>query len=138
MIAVGIARYLESLGLLNFDEAGVTGDTFIETMPSEPDEAVMVVAMPGPGADSKLGYDHPGVQIMVRGTQDPRESWNRARAIYDALHGLGPITLPDDTRLISCVCLQSGPVPIGKDSNGRFEHTLNFDTEVRALTAHRV
>lgn len=138
MIAVGIARYLESLGLLNFDEAGTTGDTFIEVMPSSPDQAVMVVAMPGPASDSELGYDTPGVQVMVRGTQDPRVSWQRARGIYDALHGLGPIDLPDGTRLLSCHCLQSGPIPIGTDSNGRYEHTLNFEAEVRALTTHRV
>jgi hypothetical protein len=138
VISIGIARYLESLNLLEFDEAGVHGDTFVESMPSSPDQAVMVIDQPGPGSDSELGYDSPGFQVIVRGTSDPRVSFDRAREIYDALHGLGPVNLPDGTRLLSCVAMQSHPVPIGQDSNNRFEHTLNFQTEVRALTAHRV
>jgi hypothetical protein len=138
VISIGIARYLESMNLLNFDEEGNGGDTFIERMPSAPDAALMIHDMPGPGSDSELGYDTPGLLIRIRGGKDPRVSFNRARAIYDALHGLGPVDLPDGTRLISCQALQSNPVPIGADTNGRFEHTLNFQTEVRALTAHRV
>lgn len=36
----GLARYLDAAGLLTYDPDGVEGDTFIETMPPAPDEAV--------------------------------------------------------------------------------------------------
>lgn len=138
MIEIGIARYLEAEGVVNFDEEGGTGNAFIGRMPSSPDQAVMLMSTGGFEADSELGYDNPTFQVLVRGTQDPRVAHAKAQDIYSALHGLGPITLPDGTRLVSCVGIQSGPVGIGSDSNGRYEFSLNFQAEIRSLTTHRV
>lgn len=142
----GIAAYLATIvyaagpggKLLKFDATGVTGDTFSDHMPSSPDDAVYITTHGGPEASDKLGYDEPNLQLIVRGVvSDPRAARARAQAIYNTLHGLGPVTLSDGTRLISCVGAQSGPVPIGADEPGRYEFSLNFRTEIRALTGAR-
>jgi hypothetical protein len=134
----GLARFLEGLGLLEYDPDGVAGDTFIDDMPSAPHEAVVLSCYGGPEADSKLGWDEPSVQVRVRGGPDPRVSRDRCRDIRSALHGLGPITLPDGTFLQLCIAVQGAPATLGKDDNGRHEHVVNFRTEVRSVTAHRV
>ncbi|MFF8290424.1 minor capsid protein [Streptomyces sp. NPDC016309] len=134
----GLARHLEARGLLSYDETGVTGDTFIETMPSGPDAAVVLTIYGGPESDSKLGYDEPSVQVRVRGGTDPRTSRQRCAAIRDELHGLGPVTLPDGTELLSCIAIQAAPAYLAADESGRHEHVCNFRTEVRAVTTHRV
>lgn len=134
----GLARYLDGLGLLEYDPEGVTGDTFIDTMPSSPDVAVALSCYGGPEADSKLGWDEPSVQVRVRGGPDPRVSRDRCRDIRSALHGLGPLTLPDGTFLQLCIAIQGAPATLGVDDTGRHEHVCNFRTEIRNVTAHRV
>ncbi|MET9510757.1 minor capsid protein [Streptomyces flavidovirens] len=134
----GLARHLEGLGLLSYDETGITGDTFMESMPSRPDSVVVLTIYGGAEADSKLGYDEPNVQLRVRGGPDPRTSRQRAKAIRDELHGLGPITLPDGTLLLSCIAIQAAPALLQRDDNGRHEHVVNFRTEIRSVTTHRV
>jgi dienelactone hydrolase len=134
----GLARHLEGLGLLEYDPDGIGGDTFIETMPSRPDSAVVLTIYGGPESDSRLGYDEPSVQVRVRGGTDPRTSRQRCEAIRDELHGLGPVTLPDGTELLSCIAIQSAPAYLAADESGRHEHVVNFRTEVRSVTSHRV
>lgn len=134
----GIAQHLDSLGLVTFDPTGTTGDCFIETMPDSPDEAVGVYGYGGPEADAKLGYDEPSLQVRVRGGPDPRTSRGRAQDIYDALHGLSNVTLPDGTVLVGCIGVQSSPQSLGPDPNRRHEHVVNFRTEVRNLAGGRV
>ena len=134
----GLARHLQSKGLVTFETAGTGGDCFIDTMPSQPDEAVALSTYDdGREPDSKLGYDEPRVQVRVRGTKDPRVSRQRCNAVYAELHGLGDVTLPDGTVLILSVALQNGPVSIGIDQLGRHEHVANFRMEHRSVTEHR-
>jgi hypothetical protein len=135
----GLARHLSARGLLSYDPTGTTGDTFIESKPSAPDQAVVLGTYDdGSESDSKLGYDEPRVQVLVRGTTDPRISRQRCAAIRDQLHGLGPLALPDGTELILSVALQAAPASLGVDQNGRHEHVCNFRMEHRSITAHRV
>ncbi len=135
----GLARHLAALGLVTYETAGTAGDCFIETMPATPDEAVaLTIYDDGQEPDSLLGYDEPRVQVRVRGSTDPRVSRQRCTAIRDELHGLGPVTLPDGTRLILSVALQNSAASIGIDQLGRHEHVANFRMEVRAVTQHRV
>lgn len=134
----GIARHLQAQGLVDYRPDDSGGDTFLDDMPSTPDEAVaLTVYDAAVEPDSKLGYDEPRLQVRVRGTQDASVSRDRCAAIYSELHGLGPVTLPDGTLLILCVALQSGPASMGKDQNGRHEHVVNFRAERRNITAHR-
>lgn len=135
----GIARHLHSKGLVTYDPDTAAGDCFLDDMPSTPDQAVaLTIYAAGDEPDSLLGYDEPRLQVRVRGTQDATVSRNRCAAIYDELHGLGPLTLPDGTLLILMVALQPGPAALGKDANGRHEHVVNFRGERRNVTTHRV
>lgn len=137
----GLARHLHDAGLVTYADSGVMAGTWpvaIETMPSDPSQVVALTGYGGPPADSKLGYDTPRVQLRVRGDRDPRTSRDQAQAISDALHGLGPTTLPDGTVVISCVALQSSPQSMGVDKNNRHEHLVNFECEVRNTNGPRV
>lgn len=134
----GIARHLAAKGLVIYDETGVTGDCFIESMPSSPDTCVVLTVYDdGREPDSKIGYDEPRMQVRVRGDTDPRTSRRKCAAIRSELHGLGPITLPDGTELKLSISLQNAPGSMGKDTNGRFEHVCNFRMEHRSVTTHR-
>jgi hypothetical protein len=134
----GIARHLEARGLLSYDPDGVTGDTFIETMPSRPDAAVALTLYGGPESDSKLGWDEVSLQVRTRGGTDPRPSRVKCTAIRDELHGLGPITLPDGTLLQLAIAIQATPAYMGQDDSGRHEHVCNYRLDVRNVTTHRV
>ncbi|MFC9847794.1 minor capsid protein [Streptomyces sp. NPDC060223] len=134
----GIARHLESKGLVSYQTATSGGDCFLEALPDKTDEAVaLTIYDDGREPDSKLAYDEPRVQVRVRGTSDPRVSRQRCAAIRSELHGLGPLTLPDGTELILSVALQNAPASIGTDENGRHEHVANFRMEHRSVTEHR-
>lgn len=134
----GIAQYLDAAGLVTYDPTGVTGDCFAEVMPPTPDVAVSLGIYDG-GAepDSKLPYDEPRLQVKTRGGPDPRTSRDLCKAIRDALHGLGPLTLPDGTHLILAVALQGAPAGLGQDENRRHEHVVNFRMEIVNPTTHR-
>lgn len=133
----GFAQHLRDAGLVEYDPAGITGDLFIESMPAAPDTAVVLSLYGGLPPGSRRGYDNPNLQVRVRGTTDSRVSRTLATAIYSELHGLGPITLPDGTRLISCNANQTVTL-MGQDDQRRYEHVCNYALEYRSLTAHRV
>lgn len=138
----GLAAYLGTLGVgLTYRESSGYLDTevgvVIGPLPAAPPEVVGVTAYGGRESDTRLPYDEPSVQLRVRGTPDERVSRDRAQALYDALHGAGPLTLPDGTRVQLIVGAQSGPITLGLDSAGVHEHTVNFRVEIRRVTAHR-
>lgn len=129
----GLARYLHARGLVDYRADGIGGDCFQEAMPSTPDQCVVLTGYGGPEPDARLPYAEPSVQVRVRGTTDPRVSKRRAKAIHRALHGLGPVILPDGTNLISCIAIQAAPESLGVDGNRRHEHVCNFRTEIRTV-----
>lgn len=130
----GLARYLADAGLGVYrttgtyspDEVAITTDY----RPASPDRMVTLTQYAGSTSDSGLGVDEPRVQIRVRGTSDPAWSRQHAQAIYDALHGLARVTLPDGTYVVLAVCQGSGPAYLGQDSNDRHEHVLNVAVAV--------
>ncbi|MFJ7070186.1 minor capsid protein [Streptomyces sp. NPDC101115] len=134
----GLAQYLQERGLVTYDPTGVTGDCFIENMPSAPGEAVkLTIYDDRTEPDSLLPYDEPRVQVHVRGTADPKVSRRRCASIRSHLHGLGPVILPDGTNLILSVSIQAAAASIGVDDNGRHSHVCNFRMEIRQPTVHR-
>lgn len=142
MITVAVARHLDQLGLVTFDETGATGDAFHATMPASPNAAVAI--MPGQPSPqlTKAPTDLPAVQILVRGDpHDSRTPFDKAAAIYSALNVLDHTTLDaggtDEVYVIGCTAAQSGPVWLGQDANRRHEFALNFDMRTQAPTAHR-
>lgn len=131
-LADGLARYLAGLGLLDYDPTGLTGDTFIETMPPAPGEAVALTLYDAGTTESRDGADVARLQVRVRGTTDPRVSRARCLAIRDAVHGLAGIELPDGTWLV--LATAPLPSPMGADSLGRHEHVTNAALDIAAPT----
>lgn len=132
------ARYLDGLGLLDYDPTGQTGNCYAETMPPTPDVAVSLTLYDdGTEPDSLLPYDEVRMQVRARGTTDPRVSRALAGRLRRALHGLGPITLPGGVEVVLVVALQGAPASIGQDDNRRHEHVVNVRAEVHNPTPHR-
>lgn len=128
---VEVAKYLQTLGVGSFDETGVGGDIFIESLPAAPDEAIALYSTAGLQADGRNPYDYPGLQLIVRGTQNPMPARQRAQEIYDLLHGFhGKSFITDGTWVVNCLGTQSGPVHIGQDANRRHEYSLNFQMHI--------
>lgn len=129
MLTAEIAQYLDdTAGLVTFDTTGRTGNCFIETLPDKPNTAVAVYASGGAPGDLATKLDRPSIQLIVRAGSDPRTAAALAQNIYNALHGLHDVTLiTSGTRVMLCTGVQSGPVGLGTDSNGRQRYALNFD-----------
>lgn len=126
-------------GLLWDDAAPYDAATnvFLGFLPAKPNRCVAVFPTGGFESDSKLPYDSPTIQIMVRGDEDPAWALDMAQAVYDYLQAKRYVDLPDDTHLMWLIAVQSGPIHIGKDANGRFQYSLNFRSETRNPTVER-
>lgn len=145
-LETALARHLAATeDGVTFDETGVTGNTFIDTMPSTPD---LAVAVTGSGANPKapgtghLPLDEPTVQIRVRSIRfDPRPGKTLAWAIYHRLVNLHATVLDPggdaEVYVTRTTAVQSGPASIGRDANDRPEFVINLAFLVRALSAHR-
>jgi dienelactone hydrolase len=132
----GLAQHLADRGIVTYVPDGTGGDLFVETLPDQPEVAAALALYGGPTPDSRLPYDEPSLQVRTRGGADPRVSRRLANAIYDELHGLGPVTLADGTYLLSCIASQT-PTYMGRDELGRHEHVTNYALERHNPTAHR-
>jgi hypothetical protein len=113
------------------------GNIFIETWPEQPDVAVVLKSFGGNPPDSGLPYDHPIIQILIRGDEDPKTAIDLWYAIYSRIHGAVQQTLPDGTDLIACLVQQGGPISIGTDLNGRHRFSMNIQMEVVNHTMQR-
>lgn len=142
MIAVAIAKYLTELAIVTYDETLPTADCFIDDMPPNPDEAVMLKSYGGASASFKFAKDEPRLQALVRGTSNPRVAEARAWQIYNALHGLLYTTMDPDGKdkvYVSRITAIDTPHSIGVDENGRHEYSVNFDVRINnAASANRI
>lgn len=137
MLTTQLAYYLDDQNVLDFDEAGTSGDTFINILPSSPDNAIGIYNQGGPDSSPKFIEDKRDVQFLIRGTQDPRPAFNTAEEIYSTLQGKTKFTTSDSTEIIMIDSIQSGPVHIGRDDNGRHKYSLNFRVEYENPTDYR-
>ena len=137
MLASEVAQWIGSnITSCSFDTTGVSGNVFISTLPDKPDTVVMVSEY-GSTGDDKNPFDDISVQVRVRGTRDPRVSYNIAKEIYDELHGLtNTVLISDGTRIVKVVA-QNTPIDIGRDDNLRHEWTVNLQIEVRNISTNR-
>ena len=137
MLASEVAEWIgNNITSCSFDTTGVTGNVFISTMPDKPDTLVMVSEY-GSTSDDKNPFDDISIQVRVRGTRDPRVSYNIAKEIYDELHGLtNTVLISDGTRIVKVVT-QNTPIDIGRDDNLRHEWTVNLQIEVRNISTNR-
>jgi hypothetical protein len=131
MFAAVIAGLLAERDIVEFDETGATGNTFINHLPAKPDVAVRITEPPGNEGDFKFAYDRPSLQVWVRGDGDPRTAENLARSIYDSLQGMAMVDV-GDTHIVWMLALTT-PGSVGHDGNGRYEYVINFNAEVKAL-----
>lgn len=144
MIAAAIAKHLDAhVTGCDYRPSTSGGNVTLDWMPESPDLAVAVMTQPGLPQKSKLAYDLPGIQVIVRGKpRDPRSSHDLAAAIHSELTCLDAVTLddagPDEVYVVGCTPLQSSPVPMGRDINERLELSLNFSLHTRSLTTHRL
>lgn len=137
MILDGIGEYLEQeIDALTFSEAA-GGNVFVDTLPQAPDTAVGIYYTGGAEASSKDPEDLPNVQIIVRGTADPRTGLGLWHEIYSVLHGLRNVTLPDGEVIIYCLAIQSAPVPIGPDEKQRRRYSMNLRCMIDNVTSQR-
>ena len=134
--AIGLVNgALRAAGLTYSETAG--GNVFIEAWPEQPDVAVALKSYGGNPPDSGLPYDHPFIQILIRGDEDPKTGIDLWYAIYSRIHGAVQQTLPDGTDLIMCLVQQSAPISIGPDVNGRHRFSMNVQMEVVNHTMQR-
>ncbi len=138
MIISEIMRYLDSRGIVTYDDTGATGNIFMGLLPPVPDIAVAITPSGGIASSIKHPYDQPTFQVLVRGDEDPRTGYNLALAIYDALHGFGSAPfIPGGMWVIKCEGIQSDPVHIGIDGKRRHRYAMNFMVEVARPSTHR-
>lgn len=139
--AVALARYLSGRSLVIYDEVGTGGNCFVNRLPAQPNEAVMVKQTGGHPvpAGGSLGYDEPTLQLLVRGTRDPRVGDALAQSLYDELQGFRGVLDPagENIYVARCLAAQSAPVHIGTDENERHLYSLNFALHIRHITQHR-
>lgn len=137
----GLARYLSepSVAVLDYNE-NAGGNAFIDDLPAATQSDGVTVGFfhtGGDEADSGLPYDSTAVQVLVRGTKDARVAIDLWYAIYSQLHGLSNVTLPNGDYLVAAIVIQSSPVRIGPDENGRHRYSMNLRCEVINPTEHR-
>lgn len=141
-IETAVGRYLTTRGVCSLDEGGVTGDTFLGNMPSEPDLAIMLKPTGGMALANELEYDEPTLQVMVRAAQyDRSTARQRLSDIYGELVGLRAVTLDpggsEEVYVVRVLALQSAPADLGLDDNERPQFSQNFAFHVRNPTQHR-
>jgi len=137
-IITEVMQYLANNGIVDYSETGGANNIFMGRLPAEPSTAVAVNPSGGYGASIKHAYDTPTLQILVRGTVDPRTGYEKALEIYDVLHGFGGGAFVSGGHwVVKCEGIQSEPVYIGQDENGRHRYSLNFAIEVKRPSSHR-
>lgn len=123
-----IKRHLAELSVVD----GSTGWLCrLSDMPSTPDKVVVLYETPGdpPDVDESgaVEYDEPGLQVRVRGeVDDYAAARNKIQDVFEALHENEPTAMTGETIIVYLYATQSGPLPMGKDSNNRPELVWNF------------
>jgi hypothetical protein len=135
MVLDNLARWLALRGLGVYDPTGAaqTADwsVFPDDMPDSPNLVIGLFQYPGEAyPDAGQPWEDVRVQIRVRGTADPTLSRSRAQAIYNAVHGLGPLELPAGLWLQLAVAVNAGVFGLGRDPSGRHEHVCNFELSI--------
>lgn len=114
-----------------------TANVFVDSTPSAPDRMVGVYTQGGVESDSKLPYDEIGVQLVFRCEANPTWALDRWWEVYGLVHGKRNVTWPQGTLMLWALVVQSSPVRIGQDENGRHQYSMNIRIEIRNPTAER-
>ena len=121
---------------ITYDATGVTGNIFQDVLPAEPDIAIMVKGTGGFPRDMWLiDYFEPTVQVIVRGTYDPRVARELLQKIVAAIgvFGEGKFLGAGNWYIIKCQAIQPMGIHIGLDDNNRHRFSVNFEMEVKKI-----
>lgn len=114
-----------------------TANVFVDATPSAPDRMVAVLSQGGPESDSKLPYDEIAVQLVFRCEANPTWALDRWTEVYGLVHGRRNVTLPQGTHMLWAIVVQSSPIRLGQDENGRHQYSMNIRIEIRNPTTER-
>jgi len=143
MLAAAVAKLLlVELEWVDFREHEPGGNTFVQDVPSAPDECLSLFGSGGDPQPTLDPSDAPVLQVRSRGAErDPVTPYERLRAISAVLACMDLVWLDEggahEVFVVSCTPLQSDPVPMGMDGSQRHEWSLNFAFDTHAPTAHR-
>jgi hypothetical protein len=133
----GVAAAIAAAGIATYSTSGVytTSQTGIyfslmpagsEGTPPGTDRAVVLTAY-SVGDNAGRPWTQMRLQIRTRGTADPRDVNTLSDQIYNLLQSLGPVTY--GTVTVSQI-LRVSSLPMGQDSNRRWEQSQNFTCDV--------
>jgi len=121
-VEADIAAYLATGGF------GTVGTSiFVNTMPATPDNCIAVSVYAGSPPErthDSSGNDNPSVQVRVR-NMNAGTARTKVEQVYNYLDGITNTTI-GSTFYLGIFAINSGPIPMGKDENGRTEYTHNF------------
>jgi hypothetical protein len=137
-LLTGVAERLDAAGVGVWRDSGAYATNeigiFIRKIPTDPDRFISLAAYPV-GTDLKGMQDHlSGVQIRLRGTEDPRVCDDLADAVFDELDSLGRATL--GTIAVVDMWRQSY-TSLGQDAQRRWERSENYYVEAMRATTTR-
>ena len=127
MITAELAQYIHDQGYGVWDPTGPNGNIFVENMPDTADNAIALISSGGSPPDVGGLVSRPTIQVLVRGNRSADETFTLAAAILAQLHGHHDTRLVvGGTRIMLCRARQSEPIFLGRDANGRFDYSINF------------
>lgn len=124
-LLVGIAEHLQAQGACAWNPTGIypPGSTacVLGVSPPEPDRLVVINDYPvaQPGAGDLIT----GIQVITRGTTDPRTEADIRDDVFAALNGLSEVEL--NGVWVQLAWRQSGAY-LGIDEHGRHRSSANF------------
>jgi len=136
MFSEVMQRLANNISEITYDETGINGNIFQDNLPAEPDIAVMVQGTGGFPRDMWLtDYFEPTMQIIVRGTRDPRVARNLLDKIINEIGVLGEEKwiATGNWYVVKCQAIQPMGIYIGPDDNNRHRFSVNFEMEVKKL-----
>lgn len=108
---------------------------YLVTWPSAPDKVATFTPYPV-ADDPDQAMSTVGVQVRTRWAgENPRAVANYAGAIFDALHGLGPVELAGGVR-VSQVLRRSG-TSMGQDGSKRWSWADNYYVDLDRPSSYR-
>lgn len=138
----GLLARLDGAGIITWQETQAYGDAFggiagfLASWPNMPDR--IVAATPYAVADDPAEpMSTIGVQFRSRWAGgNPRAVMNLSGAIFDALHGLGPVVLAGGVSVSQCLRRSSGSM--GQDgASKRWSWSDNYYVDVDRPSTHR-
>ncbi len=139
MLETELAQYLDGKDVLDFSDSGGANNTYLNYLPSEPDEAIGIYGTGGPWPSPKFIEQEGDVQFITRcGKDSAKPASDTAEDIFDELQGLSKLNLvTDGYYVISIQAKQARPVHIGRDENGRHKYSINFRVRYERPSTHR-